>query len=174
MSIATKTGDKGKTSLFSGERVSKDNIRVEAYGTMDELNSFLGDAKHSVTSKGFRGILENIQRDLFRVCAELASSSGKVKDPVNGDDVDRLSEDLENMEKTMELKGFVIPGSSPGSAKLDICRSVTRRGERRIISLAKENEINGFLIKYVNRLSDLLFIMARVEEKKSILVKKGT
>ena len=72
----------------------------------------------------------------------------------------------------MDLKGFVIPGNTPGSAKLDICRSVTRRGERRIISLAKENEVNKLLIKYVNRLSDLLFIMARLEEKESLYVKK--
>ena len=174
MSIATKTGDRGQTSLFSGERVSKDNIRVEAYGTMDELNSFLGDAKHSCTTKGFKAIIESIQSDLFRLCAELSSSSMNVNDPIEGDDVERLSEHLEGMEKSMELKGFVIPGNTPGSAKLDICRSITRRGERRIISLSGEKDINEMVIKYVNRLSDLLFIMARVEEKKSVLVKRET
>ncbi len=165
MSIATKTGDKGMTSLFSGERVSKDNIRVEAYGTMDELNSFLGDAKHFVKTKGSFEMIEGIQKDLFRVCAELASTSGMVKDPVNSNDVDRLTEDLKNIEKMMNLKGFVIPGNSPGSAKIDICRSVSRRGERRIISLSKEEKINEFLMKFANRLSDLLFVMARSEEK---------
>lgn len=165
MSIATKTGDKGKTSLFSGERVNKDNIRVEAYGTMDELNSFLGDAKHSCTTKGFKTIIESIQSDLFRLCAELSSSSMQVNDPMGSDDVERLSEHLITMERKMELKGFVIPGNTPGSAKLDICRSITRRGERRIISLSREGDINGMIIKYVNRLSDLLFIMARMEER---------
>lgn len=172
MSIATKTGDAGETSLFSGERVSKDNIRVEAYGTIDELNSFLGDAKHYCKTDGFKEIIVSVQTDLFRLCAELASSSGLVKDPIISDDVDRISENLKKMEQKMDLKGFVIPGNTPGSAKLDICRSVTRRGERRIISLAKENEVNKLLIKYVNRLSDLLFIMARLEEKESLYVKK--
>ncbi|MCK4889190.1 MAG: cob(I)yrinic acid a,c-diamide adenosyltransferase, partial [Candidatus Aminicenantes bacterium] len=160
------------TSLFSGERVSKDNIIVEAYGTMDELNSFLGDAKHYCGTDGFKEIIVSVQIDLFRLCAELASSSGLVKDPMIGDDVDRMTEILNNMEKKMDLKGFVIPGNTPGSAKLDICRSVTRRGERRIVSLTKKNEVNEFLIKYVNRLSDLLFIMARLEEKNSLYVKK--
>lgn len=171
MSIATKTGDKGKTSLFSGERVNKDNIRVEAYGTMDELNSFLGDSKHYCTTKGFKGIIESIQSDIFRLCAELASNSMDVIDPIKGSDVDRLSKHLDDMEKTLDLKGFVIPGNSSGSAKLDICRSVTRRCERRIISLSGEKDINEMIIKYVNRLSDLLFIMGRVEEKQSINVK---
>jgi len=173
LSIATKTGDKGKTSLFSGERVSKDNIRVEAYGTMDELNSFLGDAKHYCETDGFEEIIVSVQTDIFRFCAELASSSGVVKKPMISDDVDRMTEILNEMEKKMDLRGFVIPGNSPGSAKLDICRSVARRGERRITALAKEYEINKFLIEYVNRLSDLLFIMARVEEKKSCYVNKG-
>ncbi|MEN8222989.1 MAG: cob(I)yrinic acid a,c-diamide adenosyltransferase [Acidobacteriota bacterium] len=165
MSIATKTGDKGETSLFTGERVKKDDKRVEAYGTMDELNSFLGDAKHYCTTDDFMEIIESIQIDLFKVCAELASGSGFTGKQVTDADVDRISGLLEGIEKKLDLKGFVLPGNSPGSAKLDICRSVARRGERRIISLKESVDVNNPIIKYVNRLSDLFFIMARLEEK---------
>lgn len=165
MSVATKTGDKGETSLLTGERVRKDDNRVEAYGTLDELNSFLGDAKHYCTAVNFREIIESIQTDLFKICAELASGSGSIGDQVTDSDVTNISNLLEKFEKKLELKGFVLPGNCPGSAKLDICRSVARRGERRIISLAQSAEVNRSIIKYVNRLSDLLFIMARFEEK---------
>ncbi len=165
MSIATKTGDKGETSLLTGERVRKNDKRVEAYGTMDELNSFLGDAKHYCTTDSFKQLLESIQTDLFKVCAELASGSGSIGDQVTDSEVENISNLLVGMEKKLDLKGFVLPGNSPGSAKLDICRSVARRGEREIISLAESANINNSILKYVNRLSDLLFIMARVEEK---------
>ncbi len=164
MSIATKTGDKGKTSLFSGERVSKDDIRVEAYGTIDELNSFLGDAKHYCGTEGFKAIIESIQINLFRLCAELASSHKGFKDPVTDSDVESVASLLYGMEKKVKLTGFVLPGNSPGAAKLDICRSVARRGERRVISLSAEKDINNEIIRYLNRLSDLFFIMARLEE----------
>lgn len=164
MSIATKTGDRGDTSLLSGERVRKDNLRVESYGTIDELSSLLGDAKHACSSSGFPDIIESIQRDLFHLCAELASHGSPYGDPLEEEAVERISGLLEQMEQEVQLTGFVLPGNSPGSAKLDICRSVARRGERRIISLAASAEVRSVVIKYVNRLSDLLFIMARKEE----------
>ncbi|MEN8154503.1 MAG: cob(I)yrinic acid a,c-diamide adenosyltransferase [Acidobacteriota bacterium] len=165
MSIATKTGDKGKTSLFSGERVWKDNERVEAYGTIDELNSFLGEAKHYVNKSGFKEIVEDIQKGLFRVCGELAAESKEFGNAVKEEDTEKLSKILFEIEKEIKLTGFVIPGNSPGSAKLDICRSVARRGERRVITLSRSKTVNEHLIQYLNRLSDLLFIMARAEEK---------
>ena len=164
MSIATKTGDRGETSLLTGERVRKNDKRVEAYGTMDELNSFLGDAKHYCTKNNFKQLIESIQADLFKVCAELASGSGSIGDQVTNSDVENISNLLTGIEKELDLNGFVLPGNSPGSAKLDICRSVARRGEREIISLAESVNINNSIIKYVNRLSDLLFVMARFEE----------
>ncbi len=171
MSIVTKTGDKGETSLLTGERVRKDDKRVEAYGTMDELNSFLGDAKHYCETENFREIIETIQADLFNVCAELASGSGSFGNPVTDSDVDKISNILVDIEKKLNLKGFVLPGNSPGSGKLDICRSVARRGERRIISLAESEEVSGSIKKYINRLSDLMFIMARFEERTQKYVK---
>ncbi len=166
MSIATKTGDKGKTSLFSGERVNKDNPRVEAYGTVDELNSLIGDAKHYCESEGFFEILESIQSDLFKICTELSSTSGKIGNLIDENFVNNISSLLIGFEKNVKLEGFVIPGNSPGSAKLDICRTVARRSERRIVTVNGNNNLNEFILKYINRLSDLLFIMARVEEKR--------
>jgi cob(I)alamin adenosyltransferase len=171
LSIATKTGDKGRTSLLSGERVRKDNIRVEAYGTLDELNSFLGEAKHACKQRGFFELIESVQTDLFKLCAELASEAGTGMIPINESDVERLTAELSGMESRLDLKGFVLPGNSPASGKLDICRSVARRGERRIIALSAKKKINGSVIKYINRLSDLLFIMARVEERSQKYVK---
>lgn len=165
MSVATKTGDKGETSLLSGERVPKDDLRVESYGSVDELNSFLGDAKHYVGIKEITEIIEDIQTDLFRVCAELADNSGKFEDVIKKSEVDKIGMILNKIESGVKLTGFVIPGNSPGSAKLDVCRSVCRRAERRIITLNREFQINPHLIQYINRLSDLLFIMARSIEK---------
>jgi len=170
MSIATKTGDKGETSLFTGERVRKDDIRVEAYGVMDELNSFLGDAKHYCNQEGFKNIIEAVQSDLFRLCAELASSTGLTDNPIEEKDVERLSKNLFDIEKLITITGFVIPGNSQGSAKLDICRSVARRGERRIVSFSNREKLNPLVIQYVNRLSDLLFMMARKEEKTHLFI----
>ncbi len=170
MSIVTRTGDKGETSLFSGERIKKDDVRVEAYGVMDELNSFLGDAKHYCNSAGFKEIIETIQSDLFRLCAELASSKDETDNPIKERDVVRLSEIISDIEAEIMLTGFVIPGNSQGSAKLDICRSVARRGERRIVSLSEKVKINSTIIQYINRLSDLFFVMARKEEKNHLFL----
>ena len=164
LSIATKTGDKGQTSLLSGEIVWKDDPRVESYGAVDELNSFLGDTKHFVKDKAIITIIEGIQHDLFRVCAELADSSGKFKNIIRKSEVDKLNEILEKYEKRIKLTGFIIPGNSPESAKLDICRSVCRRAERNVITLNNLSEVSSDLIKYINRLSDLLFILARSDE----------
>ena len=167
MSIATKTGDKGSTSLLSVERVPKDDLRVEAYGSIDEFNSFLGNAKHSLNNKELKTLIKNIQRNLFRVCVELADSSGKFKNVIRKSEIEKLDEILNSIEKDVKLTGFVIPGNSPASANLDICRSVCRRAERRIITLNRTDKINEHLLKYINRLSDLLFIIARsVEDPK--------
>ncbi|GAB6188328.1 cob(I)yrinic acid a,c-diamide adenosyltransferase [Marinitoga arctica] len=164
MSISTGGGDKGKTSLWSGERIDKDDIRVESYGTIDELSSFLGEAKHYVKSYKVKNIIDEIQNDLFRVAGELASKGKVFVKPIKKDDVDRLTKYVNFFENIIQLKGFVITGNTLQSAKLDICRTIARRAERRITSLSKHESVNEYLKKYVNRLSDLLYIMARFEE----------
>lgn len=164
MSITTKTGDRGQTALWSGERVWKDDIRVDAYGTVDELNSNLGEAKHFVKSKEIFGMLEMIQRELFKVAGQLATKNHEYSDPVLCSHVDKLTEYVQYFEGMVELRGFVIPGGTVSSAKLDICRTIARRAERKVITLARNEDVHGALIQYLNRLSDLLFIMARVEE----------
>ncbi len=164
MSISTKTGDKGYTSLWSRERVKKSHIRVESYGTLDELNSNLGEAKHLVKSEEIRKIIIEIQNDLFRVGGMLATI-GEYKFPVLEEDVERITNYVYHFEEQVQRKGFFIPGNTIQSAKLDTCRTITRRAERRILSLDESEPVPDLVKQYVNRLSDLIFIMARVEEK---------
>jgi len=162
--ISTKTGDEGLTDLWSGERVRKDDVRVEAYGTVDELSCFLGEAKHWVKRPETLTILEEIQRDLFRAAGELASRGAAFTDPILPADEERLFAYVERFEKELRLTGFVVPGSTVQSAKIDIARTVARRAERRIITLARDSDVSAALRKYINRLSDLLFVLARWEE----------
>jgi cob(I)alamin adenosyltransferase len=163
MSISTKTGDKGKTSLWSGERCNKSNIRVEAYGTVDELNANLSEAKHLVKSTKVKKIILKIQNDLFKVAGSLATI-GPYKYPIEDKDVERITKIVELLEAKVKLKGFVIPGSTPQSAKLDVCRTIARRAERRILTLNKKKPVDDVLKQYINRLSDLIFVIARYEE----------
>jgi len=164
MSISTKTGDKGKTSLWTGERIEKNHARVEAYGTVDELNSHLAEAKHLVKSAKVKPVIVEIQDDLFRVAGALASI-GEFAYPVQQRDVDRITNYVHEFEKEVELTGFVIPGTTPQSAKLDVCRTIARRAERRILTLAETGIVPEPVKKYVNRLSDLIYMLARFEEK---------
>jgi ATP:cob(I)alamin adenosyltransferase len=164
MSISTKTGDKGKTSLWSGERVKKNHLRVEAYGTIDELNSTIAEAKHLVKSNKVKDIIIEIQNDLFRVGGALATV-GEYKYPLTEEDIVRLTEYVHHFEQEVQFNGFVIPGSTIQSAKLDTCRTIARRAERRILSLEEEENIPVLIKQYVNRLSDLIYILARYEEK---------
>lgn len=171
MSIITGKGDNGETSLWSGQRVSKDSLRVECYGTIDELNSFLGDAKHYLELDRVKNIIEEIQNDLFKVAAELACISKEYAKPIIEKDIEKITEYVHKFEKEINLKGFVIPGSTKGSAKLDICRTVARRAERLIVKLNKEEKLDSLILQYINRISDLLFILARYEEFKAGKVK---
>jgi ATP:cob(I)alamin adenosyltransferase len=164
MGIVTKTGDDGLTGLWSGERVRKDDIRVEAYGTVDELDSVLGEAKHYLKRPDCRGIVEEIQRDLYRIAGELATRTGAFSSPLRDDDEQRIKTHIDCYEAEVPLHGFVVPGATLQSAKLDVARTVCRRAERRIIALARESDVPGPLRRYVNRLSDLLFMLARAEE----------
>lgn len=161
MGITTKTGDKGITGIFTGERIAKFSPLVEANGTIDELGSFLGEAKHHVDDD-LREILEKVQVDLYSLMADIASK-GKYRKA--GDEEIKWMEGLiERFEKEVELEGFVIPGSTIGSAKLDVCRTMARRAERKVARLVLEYGTGASALKYLNRLSDLLFIMARYIE----------
>lgn len=172
MNIYTKTGDKGSTSLFDGNRVSKDDIRVESYGTVDELGSFMGLAKNYVEDKEIRDLIQNMQNKLFTVASNLATEdAANVKHHIVEDDIVFL-EDI--IDKYMNLlnnpMGFIVPGSNIKSAYLHVARTVCRRAERRIISLSKIAIIDPLVIKYVNRLSDCLYALARYLEEVQVKV----
>ena len=172
MNIYTKTGDKGQTSLYDGSRIDKDSIRVDSYGTIDELNSYIGLCMHYV-SEDIKKALFDIQRDLFYIGAELATkNTDKLKKVVIEEDIIKLEHIIDKyMEKSKGLDSFIIPGTSLASAHLHIARTICRRAERIIISLNKVENINPLLIKYINRLSDTLYAIARYSEEKLIPMK---
>ena len=167
MKIYTKTGDKGETGLFDGTRVPKDATRVDAYGSVDELNAVLGGAVAFLEDAEIADILRQIQRDLFAVGARLADPrlgrEGKSdKDRFGADRVTRLEEIIDRFEAELPpLRRFILPGGSRAGALLHLARTVCRRAERRIVTLAREIEIQPVVITYMNRLSDLLFVLAR-------------
>jgi cob(I)alamin adenosyltransferase len=162
--IYTRTGDKGETGLFSSVRISKDSPRVRAYGDIDELNSVLGLIRTSSKNEEMDLVLEGLQKDLFVAGADLASPTDETHD------IPRITEEMvERLEKTIDmfqemlpaLKVFILPGGGETGALLHFARSITRRTERSIVSLSKIEEVNENLVPYFNRLSDLLFVMAR-------------
>ncbi|OLS03022.1 cob(I)yrinic acid a,c-diamide adenosyltransferase [Tissierella creatinophila] len=173
MDIYTKTGDRGKTSLYDNTRLFKDDIRVESYGTIDELISFLGIAKNYVDDKEIYNILEEIQNKLFTVTTNLATKDKtKIKFYIEEIDIKRLEEIVDiYMGRLDNPKGFIVPGSSKKSAYVHVARTICRRGERRIITLARNEDIDQLVIKYVNRLSDTLYAIGRYLEEDEIKVK---
>lgn len=173
MNIYTKTGDKGETSLFDSKRVSKDDIRVESYGTIDELGSWIGLTKNYVDDVDIYNILQNIQNKLFTVASNLATEDQtKIKHHIVDEDIEDLERIIDYyMGKLNDPKGFIVTGTSKRSAYLHVARTVCRRGERRIISLSKVADIKPLVIKYVNRLSDTLYAIARFLEDEQIQVK---
>jgi cob(I)alamin adenosyltransferase len=169
MKIYTKTGDSGQTSLFGGARVAKDNLRIEAYGTVDELNSLLGVALSEIKNQEICSVVKRIQNELFNVGADLATpirDDGKdayVKRTDN-EDVERLENDIDKFDSSLpELKSFILPGGSKGASLLQLARSVCRRAERITVSLSDREKVGEFVVMYLNRLSDLLFILGRAE-----------
>ncbi|MEI4800744.1 cob(I)yrinic acid a,c-diamide adenosyltransferase [Bacillus sp. NPDC077411] len=165
MKLYTKTGDKGRTSLIGG-RVDKDDLRVEAYGTLDEANSFIGHAMTLLQDKLFQDIyleLEKIQHELFDCGGDLAIVKKKNPYKVTEDIITFLEKRIDvYMKEAPPLERFILPGGSEGAAIIHIARTVTRRAERCIVSLKKQDEINEHVLQYVNRLSDYLFAVARV------------
>ena len=161
MSITTKGGDKGQTSLFTGQRVWKDDLRVDAYGTLDELDALIGEARHHIASEHIAEILAGIQKNLYRVMGQLATIGESYPYPICAAEVEAITQLIRDYEDKLNLKGFVIPGTTLPSAKLDVCRTVARRAERRIVALSHAEAVPAELFGYVNRLSDLFFILAR-------------
>ncbi len=164
MSIVTKTGDDGSTGLWSGERIGKDSMRVEAYGTIDELSSALGMARHLCFQDNVLYAIEDIQRMLFRVAGELASLGVPFDRPITKEDELSIEIKTQEIEERIPLRGFVVPGMTQGSAALDIARTVARRAERRVIALSRTENVSPELIKTLNRLSDFIYMLAREEE----------
>ncbi len=170
--IYTKTGDSGETSLFGGERLTKADLRIEAYGTVDELNAVLGvvRATRSVAPDGaledLDAVLERIQQHLFVIGAELASPEGSVQGmpPTGASEVEELEKAIDLFESHLpELQQFILPGGDPLAAHLHLARCVCRRAERHVVALveAQQTKVPQAVLIYLNRLGDLLFVMAR-------------
>lgn len=163
--IYTRAGDAGETSLGDGSRVPKTDLRIEAYGTVDELNSFVGLALAGDLPDEFRPWLERVQNDLFDLGADLSvplEDERRERLRVTAEQVERLEElcDLVN-ERLEPLRSFVLPGGTEAAARLHVARAVCRRAERLAVALAADHSVNLSALAYLNRLSDLLFILAR-------------
>lgn len=158
--IYTRTGDDGSTGLGDGSRTRKDSPRVEAYGTVDELNSVIGMVLASGPAEPVRACLEPVQHDLFDLGGELCMPGMALVDDAA---VERLERTLDEFNADLPmLKEFILPGGGPGAAACHLARTVCRRAERRIVTLAATEPVRPELLRYVNRLSDLLFVIARV------------
>jgi cob(I)alamin adenosyltransferase len=163
--IYTRTGDAGETSLFDGTRVAKSDARVDAYGEVDELNAWLGVVRAARVDADLDAELDRLQRDLFAVGAQLGDPNDKIasrvtKVTLDDADVTRLEDLIDRLEAELPpLRHFILAGGSTAGATLHVARSVCRRAERRIVAL--QPPVDPALVKYVNRLSDLLFVMAR-------------
>lgn len=165
MKIYTKGGDKGSTSLLSGKRVKKYNLRIESYGTVDELNSHTGLLKDWISDQAINDQLQTIQNKLFNTGSILASDKeikGFTLPEVNVEDSELLELWIDNMNAILpEMTNFILPGGHQTVSQSHVCRTVCRRAERRVTELAESENINNNLIVYLNRLSDFYFVLAR-------------
>ncbi|MCA9153844.1 MAG: cob(I)yrinic acid a,c-diamide adenosyltransferase [Planctomycetales bacterium] len=166
MKIYTKTGDEGLTGLFAGGRVSKDASRIEAYGTVDELNSAIGLARAAGLPEVIDGVLDSVQHELFALGGELATPDAERHGMrlIGATHIEALERAIDRFEEQLPpLKQFILPGGSRAAAELHLARTVCRRAERRVVSLMHESElpIAAEIVVYLNRLSDLLFVLAR-------------
>ncbi len=172
MKIYTRTGDTGETGLFDGTRVPKSDARVDAYGEIDELNAVLGVARGAGVDPEVDEILVHLQRDLFALGARLADPARRIADRVTkatltAEDVTRLENWIDRFEEALPpLRRFILPGGSTPGAMLHLARTVCRRAERRIVGLGRD-AVDPVLVTYVNRLSDLLFVVARAVNQRA-------
>jgi cob(I)alamin adenosyltransferase len=162
--IYTRTGDKGETGLVGGGRVPKDSLRVQAYGNVDELNSVLGLARSFLSDKELDTILESLQQDLFVAGAELASTGSAERVPrITKEKITELERTIDKLQEELpRLKVFILPGGGQAGSILHFSRTVARRAERSIVTLGKAEKVGDQMVPYINRLSDLLFVLARV------------
>ena len=175
MKIYTKTGDKGETSLYGGTRVSKAAARVESYGTLDELNAFIGFAKAEISDEKVLNQLQKIQFDLFTVGSEaatptdkliLANGKNRLDLMISEEEILELEYWMDDLDASLEpLQFFILPSGGKAAASVHVCRTVCRRAERAMVHLNETEEVRPELIKYLNRLSDYLFILARYISK---------
>ncbi|MDZ7781160.1 MAG: cob(I)yrinic acid a,c-diamide adenosyltransferase [Gemmatimonadota bacterium] len=174
MKIYTRAGDSGGTSLFGGGRVPKSHARVEAYGTVDELNAVLGQAIVQVGDPDIVGHLQAVQHDLFTLGSDLATPPARegrdqpVTPTLPTDRVSRMEAWIDAADEELApLRAFVLPGGSGGAAALHLARTVCRRAERRVVDLADAEPVGEQIVPYLNRLSDLLFTFARLENHRA-------
>jgi cob(I)alamin adenosyltransferase len=170
--IYTKTGDAGETGLFDGARVSKADPRVDAYGDVDELNAWLGLVRAQQPGQELEGMIEAMQRDLFAVGSLLADPRKRIaarvdKAAIDSGDVERLEQWIDALEAGLPpLRRFLLAGGSPAGAMLHVARTVCRRAERRVVALGSD-EVAPVVLAYLNRVSDLLFVMARAANRRA-------
>lgn len=172
MSIATKTGDSGTTGLIGGTRVSKSDLRVEAYGSLDELGAAIGFARSLTDDGEIAGIAKDIQRELFGVCAAVATdpeTRRKGESPVTAAMVEALGAHVDAFEAIPGiLADWALPGDHPAAAAFDVARTICRRAERHVVRLTEHGDLDDAnVLAYVNRLSDLLWLLGRVLEKRA-------
>lgn len=169
MKIYTRKGDSGETSLFGGQRVSKDALRIEAYGSVDELNSVLGVVRAMKPTDEIDALVRQLQEELFVLGADLATpSDGQNKNipRIEQRHIDFLERQIDRMDGQLTpLTTFILPGGSPIGAQLHVARTVCRRAERLTVRLSKKETVNALTVVYLNRLSDLLFVLARYANK---------
>ena len=164
MKIYTKTGDKGTTSLFGGKRVSKKDIQIEAYGTVDELNAFIGLLIAQIEDKAAQNTLKTTQSTLFDIGSHLSSdgTADKFLPEIHIESNTMLEKEMDRYEQELTaLKSFILPGGNETISLAHICRTICRRAERRVVSLADEMTVNTAIVIYLNRLSDYFFVLAR-------------
>lgn len=165
MKIYTKTGDKGKTSLLGGTRVSKADGRIDAYGTVDELNSWIGLLRDQPVNEKRKELLVSVQDRLFTIGSNLAAEPGKSRFPIpkiEEADIDALEKAMDEMNEEMPpMKSFILPGGHQSVSYAHVARTVCRRAERATVFLNEQEEVEAILIRYLNRLSDYLFVLAR-------------
>jgi cob(I)alamin adenosyltransferase len=177
MKIYTKAGDAGDTALYGGARVAKDAMRVEVYGTLDELNAALGVALAALPERdeGLHGVLSARQAELFDLGAELATPPDRLDDKLarklhlaDAAQVEGLEAIIDRYEAQLApLRSFILPGGAAAAAALHLARTIARRAERRAVTLAGREQVNPEVIRYLNRLSDLLFVLARTANRLS-------
>lgn len=166
MKIYTRTGDTGQTSLLGGTRVPKDSLRIETYGTFDELNSHLGLLRDH-TRGAYDELLKPVQSTLFSLGSRLASGSEEQADrfkvpQVTDADITALEEEMDRMDRELpEMRNFILPGGDLGASQAHVCRTICRRAERSAVALAREEAVPEIIVRYLNRLSDLLFVLSR-------------